>query len=148
MQFNLWKMDRQPSAINLLGLVSQPREHKPQCLEQHPSRATKAELPFHPFFHPEIFPQIYVCHCLQFLRSWWKSCWLEAQHQSVPIALGTHWDFAVQSMGMPGTGMPGTGIPQEALPHRAPTPKPSGSNPRELLLTAGLCQCCPWMSRL
>lgn len=50
-----------------------------------------------PFFQPEILPQRNVSHCLQFLRRWWESCWLEAQHRSVP-ALGTRQGFALQSI--------------------------------------------------
>lgn len=47
-----------------------------------------------PFFHPEILPQRNVSHCLQFPRSWWESCWLEAQQWSIPT-LGTCPGFSV-----------------------------------------------------
>lgn len=98
MQFNLWKMDRQPSAVSLLRARFSALENTNlsawSSIPPEPRRQSSLSTPF---FQPEILPQRNVSHCLQFLRRWWESCWLEAQHRSVP-ALGTRRGFELQSI--------------------------------------------------
>lgn len=69
-----------------------------------PGAASRGRVPFQSSFSRlEIFPQINVCHCLQFLQSWWESCWLEAQ-QSIPMFWGHTGAFQYSPWGSQGQG--------------------------------------------
>lgn len=105
----------------------------------------QGELPFHPFFHSEIFPQINVCHCLQFLQSWWESCWLEAQHPSVPML----WGHIGDTLGLCSAvhGDPRDRDPTGGTATQSSHPKSIREQSQGAAAHSWLLHCCLWMSR-